>query len=63
MCPRLIPAPGIRIHDPASGTGGFLLAACEYVKELTDDPGRLRRLVTKTRGVVGVAWETVANWN
>jgi type I restriction enzyme M protein len=35
---RLIkPQPGEVIHDPAAGTGGFLIAADRYIKDATDD--------------------------
>lgn len=35
---RLIqPAPGEVIQDPATGTGGFLIAADRYIKDATDD--------------------------
>ena len=35
---RLVkPQPGEVIQDPAAGTGGFLVAADQYIKKLTDD--------------------------
>ncbi len=35
---RLIkPKPGEVIQDPAAGTGGFLIAADQYIKDATDD--------------------------
>ncbi|MEX1213719.1 N-6 DNA methylase [Saccharospirillum sp.] len=37
MVQCLKPQPGERIQDPAAGTGGFLIAAHEYIKSQTDD--------------------------
>jgi len=31
------PQPGERVQDPAAGTGGFLIRADQYIKDLTDD--------------------------
>ena len=42
------PAPGITIHDPACGTGGFLLAAYEFMKGQTKDREKLRQLKEST---------------
>lgn len=42
------PKPGITICDPACGTGGFILAAYDYMKKQTNDKGALRRLAEKT---------------
>ncbi|MEX1204972.1 MAG: class I SAM-dependent DNA methyltransferase [Dongiaceae bacterium] len=38
------PRPGQTIHDPACGTGGFLLAAFDHMKARTNDKGALHRL-------------------
>ncbi len=43
------PRPGERIIDPACGTGGFLLAAHEYVKNPTTSSTRTRRSTSATR--------------
>jgi type I restriction enzyme M protein len=46
------PEPMMRISDPACGTGGFLLAAFEYLKERTADAKEAAFLRTKAlRGV------------
>ena len=37
------PAPGMTVHDPACGTGGFLLSAYEHMKTQTQDRALLRR--------------------
>jgi type I restriction enzyme M protein len=42
------PAPGQKICDPASGTGGFLLAAYEHMKAKERDREVLRRLREET---------------
>lgn len=41
------PAPGMTVHDPACGTGGFLLSAYEHMKTQTQDRALLRRLQTE----------------
>ena len=46
------PEPMMRISDPACGTGGFLLAAFEYLKDKSDDPGEAAFL--RTRALHGV---------
>lgn len=40
------PGPEMTVHDPASGTGGFLLSAFEHMKKQTNDRDVLRRLQT-----------------
>lgn len=42
------PEPTMRISDPACGTGGFLLAAFEYLKDRTTTAGEAAHLRTKT---------------
>jgi type I restriction enzyme M protein len=42
------PTPMMRISDPACGTGGFLLAAFEYLKARTSSPKEWRHLRTRT---------------
>jgi type I restriction enzyme M protein len=42
------PEPMMRISDPACGTGGFLLAAFEYLKSRTTSPGKAAYLRTRT---------------
>ncbi|MAI45523.1 MAG: SAM-dependent DNA methyltransferase [Hyphomicrobiaceae bacterium TMED74] len=42
------PMPGNTIHDPSVGTGGFLLAAYEFMKEQTSDRKKLAKLRTDT---------------
>ncbi len=39
MVELLAPGPREVICDPACGTGGFLVAAAEYVRELKDSEG------------------------
>lgn len=41
------PSPEMTVHDPACGTGGFLLAAYEYMKKQTDDREKIRALKEK----------------
>ncbi|MBE9160371.1 SAM-dependent DNA methyltransferase [Nodosilinea sp. LEGE 06152] len=41
MVQLLAPGPREIICDPACGTGGFLVAAAEYLRELTDSDGNL----------------------
>ncbi|MBK3776181.1 N-6 DNA methylase [Azospirillum brasilense] len=39
------PQPGMTIHDPASGTGGFILTAYEFMKKLASgDKGKVKKL-------------------
>jgi type I restriction enzyme M protein len=42
------PTPTMRISDPACGTGGFLLAAFEYLKDRTATPQEAAHLRTRT---------------
>jgi type I restriction enzyme M protein len=42
------PKPMMRISDPACGTGGFLLAAFEYLKSRTANAKEANNLLTKT---------------
>ena len=42
------PEPGMTVHDPACGTGGFLLAAFDFMKARTNDKGQLNRLTHGT---------------
>jgi type I restriction enzyme M protein len=42
------PAPAMRISDPACGTGGFLLAAFEYLKSKTKNAKEAGHLRTRT---------------
>ncbi|TMC15702.1 MAG: SAM-dependent DNA methyltransferase, partial [Chloroflexi bacterium] len=54
------PAPDIRICDPACGTGGFLLAAYEYItKHYHDQLDRDRRIFLRYDAFHG--WEIVNN--
>jgi type I restriction enzyme M protein len=53
------PKPPITICDPACGTGGFILAAYEYMKAQTNDKGELRRLAQKTFTGVDLVPEVV----
>jgi type I restriction enzyme M protein len=46
------PTPMMRISDPACGTGGFLLAAFEYLKARTEGTRELNHL--KTRSLHGI---------
>lgn len=42
------PKPGIKIHDPSCGTGGFLLAAYDHMKTQTADRRKLRKLADES---------------
>jgi type I restriction enzyme M protein len=42
------PQPGDTVHDPASGTGGFLLAAFDHIAAKTKDRRQLAKLRTET---------------
>ena len=53
------PKPGITICDPACGTGGFILAAYDYMKRQTNDGGLLRKLARKTFTGVDIVPEVV----
>ena len=53
------PKLGETVHDPASGTGGFLLAAYDYMKGQTRDREALKRLRTKTFSGTDIVGEVV----
>lgn len=53
------PRPRQAVHDPACGTGGFLLAAYDYVKDQTRDREALRRLRTETFSGTDIVGEVV----
>lgn len=53
------PKPGMTIHDPACGTGGFLLAAFDYMKDQTNDKGQLHHLAQKSLSGIDLVDEVV----
>lgn len=53
------PEPGMTVHDPACGTGGFLLAAFDFMKDRTNDKGQLNRLTHGTLSGVDLVDEVV----
>ncbi len=53
------PEPGITVHDPACGTGGFLLAAYEHMRDRTKDKELLKRLRTSTFTGVDIVDEVI----
>lgn len=53
------PQIGETVCDPACGTGGFLLAAYEYMKGQTQDKERLRKLRTQALSGVDIVDEVV----
>jgi type I restriction enzyme M protein len=44
----MLPSPMMKIADPACGTGGFLLAAFEYLKSRTENPREATHLRTRS---------------
>lgn len=59
MVDCLQPEPGQTVHDPACGTGGFLLAAYDYTKGQTRDRELLKELRTKTFSGIDIVAEVV----
>jgi len=53
------PRPGQTVHDPACGTGGFLLAAYDYMKGQTRDRQALKDLRGKTFSGTDIVGEVV----
>jgi type I restriction enzyme M protein len=53
------PKPPMKICDPACGTGGFLLAAYEYMKDQTHDKGVRRKLARETFTGIDIVPEVV----
>jgi type I restriction enzyme M protein len=54
------PDASMDIHDPACGTGGFLLAAYEYMKDKTSDKGLMRRLRSKCLSGIDIVDQVVS---
>lgn len=53
------PTPDLTVHDPACGTGGFLISAFEHMRRQTNDRDVLRRLKTDAISGVDIVDEVV----